>query len=938
MAENLLFDVDERGVATLTMNRPEVRNAFDDGLIGAMTDQLMAIRERDDIRVVVITGAGECFSAGADMNWMRSMADASEEENLEDALRLADLMSTLHDMGKPTVARVNGHAFGGGVGLVACCDIAVAAQEARFSFSEVRLGLVPAVISPYVLDAIGVRHGRRFFLSGEVMGAKKARRVGLVHEITRPRPPQRGHRGSGLDVAPGRAGGHPGVQGADRDGGRSLPVRRPRVAPTYGRSHRAAARRRRGPGRPARFPRKAPAGLGRRQRMIRRLLIANRGEIACRIIRSAQRLGIRTVAVYSEADAGARHVRLADEAVAIGPASAAESYLSIARILAAAEETGADAVHPGYGFLAENADFAQACHDSGLFFVGPSPETIRDMGSKRRAREIMQAAGVPVVPGYEGEDQADATLAAAAAEIGYPLMIKASAGGGGKGMRVVHDADAFGEALAGARREAAAAFADDRMILERLIERPRHVEFQIFADAHGHVVHLFERECSIQRRYQKIIEETPAPTLEPALREQMAAAAVAAARAVDYRNAGTVEFLLDGDRFYFMEMNTRLQVEHPITEAVTGLDLVEWQLRVTAGDPLPQDQSEIASHGHAMEARIYAENPFEGFLPSTGRIGRFAHPPTGPDLRLDAGVEDGDEVTIHYDPMIAKLIVWGKDRAAAVAALRRALSRTLITGPTTNLALLRGIAAHEDFAAAAMDTGYLDRHLAEVIDALPRPHEVALAAAAAARLQEGARTAQRTGDPCSPWDAFDGWRPGGGGVRFAFGDDCGGRYEVHARGDRGRYTMTIGDRRHEVEANPAGRERLDLRVDDSDHSATVVTFPDGVKVGLDTGGFELSHLPLYAASASGEEDAHPGAPMPGRIVAVYVAEGDAVEPGQALLVLEGMKMEFTLTAPTGGVISRLRCAEGDMVEAETPLVDIEAPSTPSDRGTEPATS
>ena len=658
--------------------------------------------------------------------------------------------------------------------------------------------------------------------------------------------------------------------------------------------------------------------------MIRRLLIANRGEIACRIIRTCQRLGIHTIAVHSQADARARHVRLADEAVPIGPAAAAESYLSSERLLAAAAATDADAIHPGYGFLAENEGFARACGEAGLVFIGPSPETIRDMGSKRRARLVMQAAGVPVVPGYDDEDQDPEKLAAAAAEVGYPLMIKASAGGGGKGMRVVAEPGAFDEALAGARRESMAAFGDDRVILERLLERPRHVEFQVFADAHGNAVHLFERECSVQRRYQKIIEETPAPTLSAAMRERMATAAVAAARAVDYRNAGTVEFLVDGDDFFFMEMNTRLQVEHPITEAVTGLDLVEWQLRVAAGEPLPLEQSAISARGHAIEARIYAENAFEGFLPSTGRIGRFAHPPLSAGLRIDTGVEDGDEVTIHYDPMIAKLIVWAADRPRAVTALQRALSRTLITGPTTNLALLRGIASHTDFAQAAMDTGYLDRHLDEVIEALPKPHEVALAAAAAATLQSGACAEATSEDPHSPWDAFDGWRPGGGGVRLLFGDDCGGRYAVTATGTDGRYDMTIENRAHAVAARSDSPEGLQLRVDDSDYSATVIAAGDGLKIGLDTGGFELTRLPLYAPAATGEEDAHPGAPMPGRIVALYVAEGDAVEPGQPLLVLEGMTMEFTLTAPTAGTIARLRCAEGDMVEAETPLVDIDA--------------
>ncbi|MCE3285332.1 MAG: mccA, partial [Steroidobacteraceae bacterium] len=418
------------------------------------------------------------------------------------------------------------------------------------------------------------------------------------------------------------------------------------------------------------------------------LLIANRGEIACRIVRTARRLGLRTVAVYSEADRGALHVRMADEAVCIGPPPARDSYLDVERILQAARERACTAIHPGYGFLSENADFARACAAAGIVFVGPPPSAIDRMGSKSEARRLMAAAGVPVLPGYDDDDQADATLVAAAQALGFPLLIKPTAGGGGKGMRIVRDPRAFAEALGGARREAAKAFGDARVLLERFVETGRHVEIQVFADAHGNAVHLFERDCSLQRRHQKVIEEAPAPRLAEATRAAMGAAAVAAAKAVDYRGAGTVEFLYDGREFYFLEMNTRLQVEHPVTELITGLDLVEWQLRVAAGEPLPLAQGEIASHGHAVEARLYAEDPDRGFLPSTGRLSRLRLPTRLPHVRVDAGVEEGDEVTVHYDPMIAKLIAWAPDRAQAIERLGQALEATEVEGVRTNARFL----------------------------------------------------------------------------------------------------------------------------------------------------------------------------------------------------------------------------------------------------------
>jgi 3-methylcrotonyl-CoA carboxylase alpha subunit len=660
--------------------------------------------------------------------------------------------------------------------------------------------------------------------------------------------------------------------------------------------------------------------------MIKRLLIANRGEIACRVIETCQRLGIDSVAVFSSSDANARHVRMADKAIGIGAAPPGDSYLRADRILDAARETGADAIHPGYGFLSENAEFAEACDEAGMIWVGPSAGTIRRMGSKRRARRIMQAAGVQVVPGYDDKEQDDDTLERAAEQIGFPLIIKASAGGGGKGMRVVRSLDDWTMALAGARREAMAAFGDDRVILERFLERPRHIEFQVFADNHGNVIHLFERECSIQRRYQKIIEETPAAILDEALRDRMGQASVSAARAADYVNAGTVEFLVSENDFYFMEMNTRLQVEHPVTETVTGLDLVEWQLRIASGETLPASQDEVTRSGHSIEARLYAENPFEAFLPSTGHIGRFRHPTTGRELRIDTGVAGGDEVSIFYDPMLAKIISWGEDRPAAIANLKRALARTVLTGPRTNLPLLRGIVSHDDFAAAKMDTGYLDLHIEEIIEALAKPDEIALISAACAiamNKNESMRLGRDT-DPHSPWTRRDGWRIGGGEVRIAFNDRLGARYEPRLSGWNGNYTFHGPAGPKPVRATRLTNEELNLEIDGVSHDAIVIIEGKSVFVGTNSFGVELEHVPLYATdSGRGEEDTHPGAPMPGRIVAIHVEEGMRVEAGQALLVLEGMKMEYTLASPATGVVTRVHCETGELVEAEVPLVDID---------------
>ena len=498
--------------------------------------------------------------------------------------------------------------------------------------------------------------------------------------------------------------------------------------------------------------------------MFNKILIANRGEIACRIIHTAKRLGVGTVAVYSEADVNARHVSLADEAVAIGPAPARDSYLAAEKLIAAAERTGAEAIHPGYGFLSENAGFAEACGDAGITFIGPSPRAIEAMGSKSAAKTIMRQAGIPLVPGYHGDNQDEMFLLGEAEKIGFPVMLKASAGGGGRGMRAVNGAAEFSEALRSAKREALGAFNDDRMLLEKYLEQPRHIEIQIFCDQHGNAVHLFERDCSIQRRHQKVLEEAPAPGMTDETRGAMGDAAISAARAIDYTGAGTVEFIVDTDgRFYFMEMNTRLQVEHPVTEFITGQDLVEWQLRVAAGERLPASQDQLAIDGHALEARIYAEDPDNGFLPSTGSLGHLRFPAETPQVRVDTGVRQGDTISVYYDPLIAKLIVRAGDRRNCLRRMLEALRQIQVAGVTTNIDFLTSVISHEAFQAADFDTGFIDRYLAELVPekAPASPGVLALAALyqALRRDSRSRREAATSDDPASPWWATDNWRP-----------------------------------------------------------------------------------------------------------------------------------------------------------------------------------
>ncbi|HEX4180133.1 MAG TPA: biotin carboxylase N-terminal domain-containing protein [Caulobacteraceae bacterium] len=650
--------------------------------------------------------------------------------------------------------------------------------------------------------------------------------------------------------------------------------------------------------------------------MIESLLIANRGEIARRIIRTARRLGVRTVAVYSEADAGAPHAREADAAIAIGPSAARESYLVADRILAAAGETGAAAIHPGYGFLSENAAFAEAVIAAGLVWVGPPPSAIRAMGLKDAAKALMIKAGVPVTPGYLGDDQSEARLRREADQIGYPVLIKAVAGGGGKGMRRVDARSDFAQALASCRREAAASFGDDRVLIEKYASRPRHIEVQVFADAHGNVVHLFERDCSLQRRHQKVIEETPAPGMDAATRAAICNAAVLAARAVDYQGAGTVEFIADAseglraDRIWFMEMNTRLQVEHPVTEAVTGLDLVEWQLRVASGEPLPLSQDQVALNGHAIEARLYAESPETGFLPSTGPLTHFRLP--SDTVRVDAAVEQGGEVSAFYDPMIAKLIAHAPTREAAALKLAKACRDVEVWPVKTNAAFLARCLDQRDFVAGAVDTGFIEAR----IDTLVPPPEVPPYVAAAAAVTHAAHAPR----DASPWAGA----PGG---LFGFRLNTPPAAEARLAHDGEPFTAlltapSIDDWTADVDAwsFPVRRAAHGWIIGDVPVASGVVG--DQVLV-FDAG---AAYAFSEAVAATGAEAAGDGAvlsPMPGKVMLVSVAVGEVVRKGQPLATLEAMKMEHVLAAPFDGVVTMLAAKTGDQVAEGVILARLE---------------
>jgi 3-methylcrotonyl-CoA carboxylase alpha subunit len=663
----------------------------------------------------------------------------------------------------------------------------------------------------------------------------------------------------------------------------------------------------------------ASAAAAAASRPISAVLVANRGEIACRVIRTARRLGIVTVAVYSEADAQALHVAMADEARLIGPPEPRLSYLDIARVIGAARDSGAEAVHPGYGFLSENADFAEACAAAGLVFIGPSPEAIRAMGSKSAAKALMQKSGVPVVPGYHGADQDERRLLAEAGLIGFPVMIKASAGGGGRGMRIVRSAEEFPAELDGARREAKGAFGDDTVLIERYLENPRHIEVQVFGDTHGNVVHLFERDCSIQRRHQKIVEEAPAPGLDPARRATLGAAAVAVARAVSYVGAGTVEFIVERDDFYFMEMNTRLQVEHPVTEAVTGTDLVEWQLRIAAGEKLPLNQGEIALSGHAIEVRLYAENPSRGFLPATGTLHTLVLP-AGEGVRVETGVRQGDRVTPFYDPMIAKIITCGQDRETARARLAHALTDTAAVGLATNLQFLARVATAPDFAAGRVDTGFIERHAACL---LPPPAVAPDFILAAVVLHELATESAAAVDP---WNRRDGWRPNlPPAPRGFLFDDGGNARSVSTVAENGGWRLSLGGSCIRAAGEPLGDGRLALIVDGARRTVRVIEQGQAISVFADGAMWQLTRRdPLAPPHDVHEHAGRLAAPMPGRVVQLLTAPGDRVHRGQPLIVVEAMKMEHTVAAPRDGVVAAVHCRAGDLVEEGAELVALAA--------------
>jgi 3-methylcrotonyl-CoA carboxylase alpha subunit len=676
-----------------------------------------------------------------------------------------------------------------------------------------------------------------------------------------------------------------------------------------------------------------------------KLLIANRGEIACRIMRTARRMALRTVAVYSDADRGAMHVALADEALHIGPPPAKESYLNIPAIIAAARKAGAGAVHPGYGFLSENADFAQACADAGLIFVGPAAKTIRLMGSKSAAKALMQSSGVPIVQGYHGADQSAATLTQAADRIGYPVLVKAAAGGGGRGMRLAHAVGELAEALAGAKREAKSAFGDEDVLIERYLSNPRHIEIQVFADSHGNVVSLYERECSLQRRHQKVVEEAPSIAVTEQRRSEMSAAACVAARATGYLGAGTVEFIADAAGFYFIEMNTRLQVEHPVTEMIIGADLVEWQLRVAFGEPLPLLAHEIRANGHAIEARIYAEDADKGFLPATGIIRRWQEP-AGEGIRVDTGYRAGDAVTPYYDALLAKLIAHGGDRQQALGRMLEALASFEISGVTTNVTFLKALLNHPQVARGDIDTGFIEREISALTGPAREVTGRDMAAACAAVLAHESEEQIVSQDHLpSPWSRTDGWMLRGrrsrrmsfrhgakrldavlwygrDGLKMEFAGEL-APLRFLARPSRiyptgGTYTAELGQARLRTGG------ALEVDFGDAQESITAVWSGRDLDLTTPRGHFELHWVDPFAAD-TGEAAAASRivAPMPGTVTRILAEPGDDLSRGAPLLVLEAMKMEHTLRAPSDGRLKAIKCAVGDFVQEGAELADFE---------------
>ena len=662
-----------------------------------------------------------------------------------------------------------------------------------------------------------------------------------------------------------------------------------------------------------------------RSKMVRRfrtLLIANRGEIACRVIRTARAMGLRTVAVYSEADRGAMHVALADEAVLLGPARARDSYLNIERVIEAARRTGAEAIHPGYGFLSENAEFAQACAAAGIVFVGPTADMMLAMGSKSGSKALMEKAGVPLVPGYHGEAQDDATLLRAAEKISFPVLVKASAGGGGRGMRVVQAAAELAAAIASAKREAKAAFGDDRLLIEKYVDNPRHIEVQVIGDSHGNLVSLFERECTLQRRHQKVIEEAPSPTLDARQREAVCAAARKAAGAVNYVGAGTIEFVSDGKEVFFIEMNTRLQVEHPVTELITGVDLVEWQLRVAFGERLPLTQDQITMNGHAIEARLYAENPARNFMPSVGTISTWCTPGEVNGLRIDAGYRAGDTVSPHYDAMLAKVIAWAPTRQGAIDRLNRGLEETDVRGIVTNIPFLSALVTHPAVRANRIDTGFIERELKTLTPAQAAAGDLELGAAVAAILAEEAKAA--SGEEHSPWQTF-GWMPVGRRQRvFVFRSGPGSEHKVTLHYGNGPATVSTGSGEIALAWFASSGGVLDVTLDGVKSRAAAVVEGHELYLRTHNGRFELHWVDPFG----GETEEQTGedkivAPLPGTVVALLAEEGATLEKGAPILTLEVMKMEQTLRAPFAGVLKVIKCKVGDIVQEGVELAEVE---------------
>jgi 3-methylcrotonyl-CoA carboxylase alpha subunit len=660
-------------------------------------------------------------------------------------------------------------------------------------------------------------------------------------------------------------------------------------------------------------------------RRFRSLLIANRGEIAVRVMRTARRMGLRTVAVYSEADRGAMHVEMADEAVLLGPPRARDSYLNIARVIEAARESGAEAIHPGYGFLSENAEFAQACLDAGIVFVGPTAGMMTAMGSKSGSKALMEKAGVPLVPGYHGEAQDEATLAPAADKIGFPVLVKASAGGGGRGMRVVRSAAELAAAIASAKREAKAAFGDDRVLIEKYVDNPRHIEVQVIGDSHGNLLSLFERECTLQRRHQKVVEEAPSPTLDADQRDAVCAAARKAAGAVNYVGAGTIEFVSNGKDVFFIEMNTRLQVEHPVTELITGIDLVEWQLRVAFGEALPLKQDQIKLNGHAIETRVYAENPAKNFLPSVGKIRTWRVPEQTGGLRIDAGYREGDAVSPYYDAMLAKVIAWSPTREGAIERLAYGLDEIDIRGIVTNIPFLSALVTHPAVAANRIDTGFIERELKNLTPAPRAAGDLELAAAIAAILAQEAGATQQ--ESPSPWRAF-GWMPVGRRERaFLFRGQPrapGAEQRVAMVYGNGPMNLTTGERRLAFGWSPARDGGLDVTLDGVKSRVFAVINGHELYVRTRNGRFVLHWVDPFG----GDDEEQVGedkivAPLPGTVVALLAEEGATLEKGAPILTLEVMKMEQTLRAPYAGVLKAIKCKVGDIVQEGAELAEVE---------------